>query len=114
MNIRIIACGAFGLALAATIATAGAAPLRAQARISEADARATALQRVPDGSVASAELETEHGRLIWSFDITRPATRNITEIQVDAHSGAVVSMQVETAADQAREKAADARPHPHR
>ncbi|MFI4971030.1 MAG: PepSY domain-containing protein, partial [Lysobacterales bacterium] len=63
----------------------------------------------PDGIVASSELEKEHGKLIWSFDIERHDSKDITEIQVDARTGAIVSTQVETPADQAREKAADSK-----
>lgn len=115
MNSRIIASSAFVLVLAATAAIAGQSQkkLRAQAKIPEADARAAALQKVPDGIVASSELEKEHGKLIWSFDIKRPDSKDITEIQVDAKTGAIVSTQVETPADQARENAADTKPRPH-
>ncbi len=111
MNNRVVGCGAVVLLLATTTAVASQSggKLHAQARITEADARATALQKVPDGIVASSELEKEHGKLIWSFDIERPDTKDITEIQVDARTGAIVSTQVETPADQAREKAADSK-----
>lgn len=34
-----------------------------------------------------AELEEELGKLVWSFDIARPGTRNITEVLVDAITG---------------------------
>ena len=101
--------------LTASAAVAGQSQqkLREQAKISEAHARATALQHVPDGIVASSELEKEHGKLIWSFDIKHPNSKDITEVQVDAKTGAIVSTQVETPADQAREKAADAKPRAH-
>ncbi|GAA0723380.1 PepSY domain-containing protein [Dokdonella soli] len=112
MNSRIITSGAFVLVLAAS-AFAGQPPqdLHTQAKIAEADARATALQKVPDGTIASSELEKEHGKLIWSFDIKRPNSKDITEVQVDAKTGAIVSTQVESPADQVREAAADAKPH---
>ncbi len=55
------------------------------------------------------ELEEENGKLVWSFDIARPGTRNITEVQVDAITGKVVSTKIETpkheAAEAAQEKA---------
>ena len=115
MNTRIIALSAFFCVLTASAAVAGQSQqkLREQAKISEAHARATALQHVPDGIVASSELEKEHGKLIWSFDIKHPNSKDITEVQVDAKTGAIVSTQVETPADQAREKAADAKPRLH-
>ena len=78
-----------------------------QAKISKQDAAKIALARVPDGTIKSAELETEHGRLIWSFDISRPKTPNITEVQVDAKKGKIVSEQTETPSQQATESQED-------
>jgi uncharacterized membrane protein YkoI len=66
-------------------------PLSAQAKIERAAAEKTALARVPNGHVKEGELEREHGHLIWSFDIAQPTSPNITEVQVDAISGKVVS-----------------------
>ena len=83
------------------------AQLRAQAKISKADAETTALAKVPDGKIKAAELEKEHGRLIWSVDIAMPHSKNITEVQVDAKSGKIASVQTETPQDQAKENAAD-------
>lgn len=113
MSIRTVSISACALALVASAACAGPAraDLPAQAEVAEADARAIALHEVPDGTIASAELEKEHGKLVWSFDIGRPMTNNLTEVQVDARSGAIVSNRVETPAEQAREAAADAKPH---
>jgi len=116
MNIRIIVVSAFVLVLATSTTVAGDVrrDLNAQAKISEVEARATALKKVPDGVIEGSELENEHGKLIWSFDIKRVDSKDITEVQVDAKTGAIVSTQVESPADQAREKAADAKPHSHR
>jgi len=72
------------------------AKLHAEAKISEADARTMALAKVPGGSFSSSELEKEHGRLIWSFDIVQVGSKNITEVQVDAKTGKIVSTKVET------------------
>jgi uncharacterized membrane protein YkoI len=80
------------------------AKLMSQAKISEADARATALSKVPDGTIKESELEKEKGKLIWSFDISRPGTRDISEVNVDAITGEVVGMELETPKDQAKEK----------
>lgn len=77
--------------------------LKKQASVTEAQAKKTALAKVPKGTIKSSELETENGRLIWSFDIAKSGTRNITEVQVDAKTGKVVSTQTETPADQIRE-----------
>lgn len=81
--------------------------LLARAKVSRADATRTALAQVPNGTIQAAELEDEHQKLVWSFDIAMPDSRDITEIQVDAVTGAIASTQVETPTDQAQEAAAD-------
>lgn len=60
------------------------------ARISQADAERLALTRAPGGTVQQRELEKENGRLVWSFDIATPGTSDVTEVQIDAVTGAVV------------------------
>jgi len=79
------------------------AVLQKQAKITEPQARSTALAKVVNGTIKSSELEKEHGKLIWSFDITTPKTQNITEVQVDAKTGKIVSTHIETPAKQAKE-----------
>ncbi len=83
------------------------AVLKAEARVPEARARKIALARVQRGTIKSSELERERGRLIWSFDIATPKSLNITEVQVDAKTGDVVSTAIETPAEQAEEAAGD-------
>jgi len=85
------------------------AKLMSEAKVTKADAQKTALAKVPGGSVQDAELEKEDGKLIWSFDITTPGDKDITEAAVDAVTGGVVSVDKETPADQAKEKVADAK-----
>jgi uncharacterized membrane protein YkoI len=77
--------------------------LKRQAKITEEQARSTALAKVINGMIQSSELEKEHGILIWSFDIATPKTQNITEVQVDAKTGKIVSTHIETPAKQAKE-----------
>ncbi len=72
------------------------------AKISRADAERTALARVPNGVVKEGELEKENGRLIWSFDIATPGSKDITEVHVDAMTGEVIATEKET---EAHEKA---------
>ena len=81
--------------------------LAKEAKITRSEAEHIALSKVPDGRVSSGELEREHGMLIWSFDIAKAGTRNINEVQVDAKTGKVVSVKIETPKDQAEEDAAD-------
>jgi uncharacterized membrane protein YkoI len=104
-----------GLAAAALVVGflcgADAAPseeqLAKEAKITRNEAEHIALSKVPDGRVSSGELERERGRLIWSFDIAKPGTRDIDEVQVDAKTGKVVSVKTETPKDQTEEAAAD-------
>lgn len=85
------------------------AKLEAQAKVSKADAEKTALAKVPGGTIKEGEIEEEDGKLVWSFDITTPGSKDITEVLVDAKTGEVVSVDKETPEDQAKEKAEDAK-----
>ena len=79
------------------------AKLMAEAKVSRADAEKTALAKVPNGTVKEAEIEKEHGKLVWSFDLTTPDTKDITEVNVDAMTGDVVSVEKESAESEAKE-----------
>ncbi len=83
---------------------AGCASLESQAKISRADAERTALAKVPGGTIKEGGLEKENGKLVWSFDIAKPGDKNITEIQVDAITGAILSVDIETPEKEAKEK----------
>jgi uncharacterized membrane protein YkoI len=72
------------------------ATLKKEAKISEETARATALKQVPNGTIKSSELEREHGKLIYSFDISVPGKTGIDEVNVNAIDGSVVAKQHET------------------
>ena len=78
-----------------------------EAKVTEAQAQATALAKVPHGTVKSSELEKEHGRLIWTFDIAPPSARGVTEVHVDAKTGKVISVKKETPAQEAKEAKAE-------
>ena len=75
----------------------------AEAKVSQADAQATALAKAPNGTVRESELEKEHGKLVWSFDIATPGTTDITEVNVDAMTGQIASIEKEKAEDEAKE-----------
>ncbi len=66
------------------------------ANISKEQATSIAASQVPGGTVKEGELEKEHGRWIWSFDIATPGTANITEVHVDANTGEIVRKEIET------------------
>lgn len=82
--------------------------LMKRAKVSAEVATAAALARVPGGKVEKAELEEEKGKLIYSFDIKLAGKAGIEEVAVDAVSGKVLSVEHESPADEAKEKAADA------
>jgi uncharacterized membrane protein YkoI len=77
--------------------------LQAMARISQEQATRTALARAPNSKVQSVELEREHGKLVWSFDLAQAGRSGVSEIQVDAVTGRIVSQQRESAAKEASE-----------
>lgn len=79
--------------------------------ISMRDARARAVSLVPGGQVRSAELEREHGLLVYSFDIVRPRRSGVEEVLINARTGQVVSRTHETPAMERQEARTDARRH---
>ena len=78
------------------------ARLASQAKITKEQAQERALKRFP-GTVESGELEKEHGKLVYSFDI-RNAKRTITEVQVSAITGRIVRIEHESKKQEADEK----------
>ena len=98
------------LALAGGCATEKSqAALLAKAKISQAQAQQIALTKAPGGTVKSGELEEEKGKLIWSFDIATPDSKDLTEVAVDAISGEVIAVEKETPAQEQKEKKAKAK-----
>ncbi len=74
--------------------------LLARATITLDAARATALERV-SGAIVEAELEEERGVLLYSFEV-RQANGAVSEVEIDAGSGAVLSVEEEDEADEGR------------
>jgi uncharacterized membrane protein YkoI len=113
MKIKNIFCSALIIGLIAGCSTdrhdgeESQAKLQAQAKVAKADAEKIALAKVPGGAIKEGELEKEKGKLIYSFDIATPGSKDITEVGVDALTGEVVAVEKETPADQAKEKAKD-------
>ena len=81
--------------------------IASDAKITKKEASKIALAKVPGGKIKEAELEKENGKLIWSFDIKTKGSKDITEVQVDAITGNVVSVEKETAAAEKKEKAVE-------
>ncbi len=82
------------------------------AKIDEPTARKTAQAKVPRGKIDSVELEREKGHLQYSYDIKVPGHSGITEVNVDALTGAVLGVHHEGAVAEAKEAAAEAKPNP--
>lgn len=115
MNINhrgALVCVAFaGLAAMAPAfaAESSQGQLREEAKVTETEATATALAKLPQGNVKSVELEREKGKLVWSFDIAQARAKGVTEIQVDAITGKIVSLKKETVAQERQEATSEAK-----
>jgi hypothetical protein len=120
MKIKTIICSTLSLALLAGGLTGcccckgkekeeSQAKLAAQAKITKAEAEKIALDKVPGGTIKEGGIEKEKGKVIWSFAIATPGTKDITEVQVDAMTGQVLDVAKETAAEQEKEKKEDAK-----
>ena len=76
--------------------------LARQAKITLEKARAIARKKAT-GKIEGEELEKEHGKLVYSFDI-RNAKGTIDEVQVSAINGKVVRVEHENKKQEAAEK----------
>jgi hypothetical protein len=119
VGVMVAAAAPAGAALPCSIHPAKGASdsqLAGLAKLSRPEAERIALSRVKSpatASVASAELEAEHGCLLWSFDLKVAGEPGVQEVQVDAGDGKVLSVKHETprheAAEAGREKAGTAK-----
>ena len=113
----LLAAGSLAMAASASPARRGQeeanneAKLQKLAKISKERAQEVALKRAP-GTVESAELEREHGKLVYSFDI-RNAKGTIDEVQVSAITGKVVRVEHENRKQEAAEKRSEAKEKKH-
>src|SRR5258705_12432761 len=114
----VVAVGSFAFATtssaqakhaAPTVHVKGDAKLKAEAKVSESDAIATAMREVPNGNIESGELEREGGKLIYSFDIRVPNKSGIEEANVDAMTGGLVANEHETPKQEKSEAAKEAK-----
>ena len=88
------------LALTLAAALSALAQSKPTPKINMEQARTIALHK-ENGTIKSSELEKEHGRWIYSFDIS--TSSGIREVNVDSNTGKVVEDSKETAADEAKE-----------
>jgi uncharacterized membrane protein YkoI len=102
----LIAVTSVALALLLETGTSHAptqAELQKEAKISMEKARHIALEKVPHGKIVSEELEREHRKLIYSFDV-KTSKPGVTEVNVDAMNGKVIDVHHESPASEAAEK----------
>jgi uncharacterized membrane protein YkoI len=67
-----------------------------QVRVTKHQAKEIALARVRHGAIKCVELQKENGVLIWSVDIARPRQKDLTDVWVDAITGKITAVEVET------------------
>ena len=116
---QMISVGALVSLLAATAVSGQAATSRpmkeakpgllARATVTPDSARRLAMAQVANGAIDEEEIEEEHGKLVYSFDIKVRGRRGVEEVQIDALNGSLVSREHETPRQAAQERAADAR-----
>lgn len=81
--------------------------LSKQAKVAEDSAAVIALAKVPNGKIQSVELEEEHGKLQYSYDIKVSGKSGIEEVNVSAIDGHVIGVEHEEASDENKEAAAE-------
>jgi hypothetical protein len=67
-----------------------------QVRVTKHQAKKIALARVRHGAIKCVELQKENGVLIWSVDIAQPPKKDLTDVWVDATTGKITAVAVET------------------
>ncbi len=96
MIYRYFAAFAVAAACSSALPAYAAGGAKHDAKVSMADARRTALGKVP-GKVVDEELEHEAHRWIYSFEIRAVGQtgKAVTEVNVDADSGVIVDVHTE-------------------
>ncbi len=91
---------AIGVVMISSMGWAGEPP-KDRISMEQAEKKAT---ETYSGQIESKELEYEHGKWIYSFDIHKAGKKLIHEVQIDAKTGQVVSHTTENAKKEADEK----------
>jgi uncharacterized membrane protein YkoI len=107
MRARVLVFCSFVLGLPVSVAAQGAPRqpavvvkeeqpgLLARATVSPDSATRMALARVPSARVAKAEIEMEHRKLVYSFDLAVTGKPGVEEVLVDATTGVIISVEHE-------------------
>lgn len=69
--------------------------LAAKAKITEAEATATAVKAQPDGKVVHAEVQDEDGTIVWGVELATPNGEH--DVKIDASTGALVKNEADGA-----------------
>jgi len=72
------------------------AELLKQARVTKHQAKRIALAKVEPGTIKRAELEMANGVLIWSVDVMQSGEKDLTDVWIDATTGKITAVNVET------------------
>jgi len=76
-----------------------------QARVTKHQAKKIALARVRHGAIKCVELQKENGVLTWSVDIAQPRQKDLTDVWVDATTGKITVVELETPITEKKEVA---------
>ena len=76
-----------------------------QARVTKHQAKKIALAKVKRGAIKCVALEKENGVLIWSVDIAQPLKKDLTDVWVDATTGKITAIEIETPITEKKEVA---------
>ena len=83
----------------------GETELLKHARVTKHEAKKIALAKVKRGAIKCVALEKENGVLIWSVDIAQPPKKDLTDVWVDATTGKITAVEVETPITEKKEVA---------
>jgi uncharacterized membrane protein YkoI len=83
------------------------AKLAKLAKISEDSAAKVAQARIPNGKIEAVELESEKGKLQYSYDIKVAGKSGIEEVNVNAMDGTIIGVEHESTAKVKTERAAE-------
>ena len=67
-----------------------------QAAQTKHQAKQIALAKVKGGKIKCVELKNVNGALIWSVDVMQSGKKDITDVWVDARTGKITAVNIET------------------
>ena len=84
--------------------------LLAQATITDAAARAVALERFPNGQIVDAEIDEDDGRVMYKYQLRLASERRGVDVDIDAKTGAIVAVEEKAAEEDDADDAVDRQP----